>query len=401
MKPWLTVIGVGAQGIDSLADTVRDEIYAADIVVGSERLLSHFSDLSCKTHTWTSPISDMITNIETWRHQRVVVLATGDPMHYGIGVTLKQNFPANETRVIPSPSVFSLAAAKLGWPLQDVVTLSAHGRPVNGLTSYLQPGANLLILTGGEQTVRDIAEWLIEHKFSESRVVVLECLGGSAEKITETSAAYIGKQSYSDLNVVAIQCKLDPGCIHRPAIPGMADDCFESDGLLTRREIRCITIASLMPAPGQLLWDVGAGSGSVAIEWMRCGQNMNSIAFEYNSQRIERIRRNAEKLGAPRIKIVPGLLPGTLENQPSPDAVFQGGAIFSEEIFSHCWEKLKPGGHFVANAVTLEGEAALIRRHDKYGGELLRLEISHSDQLGSWRSYRPQRPVTQWRIRKI
>jgi len=400
VTPWLTVIGVGAQDIDGLTENIRDQIHTADIVVGSERLLSGLSDIACQTVKWTSPLSDLISDIDSWRDRRVVVLATGDPMHYGIGATLAREFPEDDIRIIPSPSAFSLAAAKLGWPLQDVEMLSAHGRPVSGLTTYLQPGARLLILTGGAPTVHQLAEWLVEHKYSKSRFVVLECLEGASERITETSATEINNQTYSDFNLVAVECRIDPGHNHQPPIPGLADDNFENDGLLTRREIRCITIASLMPAPGRLLWDVGAGSGSVGIEWMRCGRNMNAIAFEKNSRRIETIRRNSERLGTPGMKIVPGLLPTTLENQAAPDAVFHGGAVYSDEIFDQCWTSLKPGGNFVANAVTLEGDAALIKRHSKYGGELIRLEISHSDQIGAWRSYRPQRPVTQWRVRK-
>jgi precorrin-6B C5,15-methyltransferase / cobalt-precorrin-6B C5,C15-methyltransferase len=400
MTPWLTIIGVGDDGIDGLSSGSRALIDGADIIVGSRRILER-EDFGIKeTHNWTSPLDDMLTRIKTWKGRNVVVLATGDPMHFGIGATLARTVPVNEMTIIPAPSAFALAASRLGWGLQDVETISLHGRPISLLQTFVQPGAWIIALTGNGRSPGEVAALLRARGFGASKLTVLEHMGGPDERRADLTAAECGSQRFADLNTLAIECMAGPDAVILPRSPGLPDDAFIHDGQLTKREVRAVTLAALGPTPGALLWDVGAGCGSVAIEWMRTAHGARAIAFEKDQTRVKTIADNAVALGVPELDVIEGDATQTLGSSEAPHAIFLGGAVAEETVFRICWETLLPGGRLVANAVTLEGEAALVARHQTHGGELVRIDISRVEPLGSHLVMRPRLAVMQWRVLK-
>lgn len=400
MSAWLTIIGVGDDGLEGLAPAPRALIEQAEIVVGSVRILEQAVLGAQETHPWTSPLEEMVAKIEGWKGRNVVVLATGDPMQYGIGATLARHVPADEITVVPAPSAFSLAAARLKWPLQGVETLSLHGRPAALLQPFIQPDAKLLALTGGSETVHEVAEMLRARGFGSSQLTVFEHMGGPEERVVTLAADACAGKNFNDFNTLGIECIAGRHAQILPRVPGLPDAAFVHDGQLTKREVRAVTLSALGPTPGALLWDVGAGCGSVAIEWIRSAPGARAIAFERHAARLKMITENATALGAPGLEIVAGDVEGALGNRDVPKAVFLGGAVVSEQVFETCWSALKSGGTLVANAVTLEGEAALIARHEAHGGELVRIDVAHVTDVGSRRALRPRMAVTQWRVVK-
>lgn len=400
MSAWLTIIGIGDDGVDGLAPSARAVLGGAGIAVASRRILEVTDLGDIETHSWTSPIADMLDQIKSWRGKNVVILATGDPMHFGVGATLARHIPPEEMIIIPSPSAFSLAAARLGWPLQDVEMISLHGRPVSIIQRFLQPGVKIIALTASGKTVREVADIVRQHGFGESRLTVLEHMGGANERIVTLSADECGSQDFADFNTLGLECIAAADAKILPRTPGLPDEAFTHDGQLTKREVRAITLAALGPSPQALLLDVGAGCGSIAIEWMRAACGARAIAFEQNPERIKLIAENAVALGVPELEVVPGDIHQTLAGQIAPSAIFLGGAVTSESVFEICWAALPPGGRLVANAVTLEGEAALTARHEAHGGELVRIDISHVTRIGVRRALKPRLAVTQWRVTK-
>ncbi|MHA1164020.1 MAG: precorrin-6y C5,15-methyltransferase (decarboxylating) subunit CbiE [Alphaproteobacteria bacterium] len=398
MSAWLTIIGVGDDGLVSLAPGPRALIGAADIVVGSRRILEREDFGNAETHIWTSPFEEKLTQIENLRGKNVVVLATGNPMYYGVGARLARHFSSEEMTVIPAPSAFSLAAARLKWPLQGVETISLHGRPVSLLHPFVQPGAKVLALTAGGETVQEVARLLRARGFGQSILTVLEHMGGPYERIVTLTADDCGSQDFADFNTLAIECIAGADAKVLPCVPGLLDEAFTHDGQLTKREVRAITLSALGPTPQALLWDVGAGCGSVAIEWMRAARGAQAIAFEQSPERIKLIADNAVALGAPELEVVAGDAEQTLQGHLAPSAIFLGGAVTNDSVFETCWAALPPGGRLVANAVTLEGEAALIARHEAHGGELVRIGISHVARIGTRRALKPRMAVMQWRV---
>jgi precorrin-6B C5,15-methyltransferase / cobalt-precorrin-6B C5,C15-methyltransferase len=399
--PWLTVIGIGEDGRDGLSAKALAAIDRAAHLVGSERQLALIGTMDGDIHRWPSPIDGMFDRIAAWRGSPTVILASGDPMMFGIGKTLLARFAADEIVVLPQLSAFSLAAAHLKWPLQHVDTVSLHGRPACLVEPLIAPGNRILALTSGRSTIAEVAKRLVRRGFAQSRLTVLEHMNGTAERLTSFAAADAEDAPHvSDFHTLAIECRAGADAVILPPIPGLPDEAFRHDGQLTKREVRCITIAALAPSPDRLLWDVGSGSGSVAIEWMRAARNGRAIAFEREAGRLAMIAANAEELGVPDLAIVPGTVPASLADQPAPDAVFIGGGLSDEAVFSSIWPRLAPAGMLVANTVTLEGEARLIALHGQHGGDLVRIDVARLESLGQWRSLRPTMPVLQWRVRK-
>jgi precorrin-6Y C5,15-methyltransferase (decarboxylating) len=325
----------------------------------------------------------------------LVVLASGDPMFYGIGSTLVRLLGAERVSVLPHPSSVSLAAARLGWPLDDVDVVSLVGRPLELLHPALQPGRRLLALTAGPTAAADVRALLAARGFGTSPVTVLADLGGPAEAVAPANG-----RPHSRLAIVAIECRLDPAAAPLPRTPGLPEDAFEEDGQITKREIRALALAALAPVPGQLLWDVGAGSGSIGIEWMRTHPASRAIAVEPRPDRRDRITRNAAALGVPGLVVVPGSAPGALAGLPRPDAVFIGGGVTAEGVVLACWEALDAGGRLVANAVTIEGEVALAGWQRELGGSLTRIAVERAGGLGGYTAWRPALPVVQWSVRR-
>jgi precorrin-6Y C5,15-methyltransferase (decarboxylating) len=382
---WLTIIGAGEGELPPIPP--------AEIILGPKRLKSRLPHLV----EWQSPtLEAMLAQIVALRGTPTVVLASGDPMWFGIGATLAKHLAPSEFRIHPGPSSFQLAAARLRWPLQHVATISLHGRPVELLHPHVLPGNRILALTNDRTTLGEAAALLAGRGYGQSVLTILENLGGAAERIASIVAVELDATAYGDFHVLAIDCIAGAGAPLLPPVAGLPDDAFVSDGQLTKREVRAATLARLAPFPGGLLWDVGAGCGSVAIEWLRAARDAGAIAFERDAARCEMIGINAKALGAPGLAIIAGEAPASLLDQSPPDAIFLGGDADNDALFDACWAALKPGGRLVANAVTLAGEQALFVRHEALGGELVRIDVAVLDAVGRHAVLRPRLPVVQW-----
>jgi precorrin-6Y C5,15-methyltransferase (decarboxylating) len=395
--PWLTVIGIGEDGPDGLSAVARALIDAAEVLVGGARHLDMVPASAAQRLEWLSPFAANRDLLAAHEGRRVVVLASGDPMWFGVGVTLARWFTPAAMTVLPHPGAFSLAAARLTWPLQDCLCLTAHGRPVEALALHLVPGRRLLVLSEDGRTPEGVADLLRRLGWGASLLTVLEHLGGPREHIRRAVADQ-WQESCADLNLVAVECVAAPGTRPLSTLGGLPDEAFINDGQMTKREIRAVTLSALAPLPGELLWDVGAGCGTVAIEWMRAGGR--AIALEPRPDRCDLIARNAAALGVPGLDIRRATAPGGLpESEPdalSPDAIFLGGGLSRPGVLEHCWTALRPGGRLVANAVTAEGEAALFAFHTLHGGGMTRLAVSRLKPVGGFHSWHPAMPVTQY-----
>lgn len=396
---WLTLVGLGEDGRAGLSRAAVEAIDRAEFVVGGARHLALAGPFDCETMVWPSPLDEAIPKIIARRGSRVVVLASGDPFHYGVGATLARHVAARETRCFPAPSAFSLAAARLGWALQDCTLESLHGRSFARIRRWLQPGAKILALSWDGDTPRRLAEELCARGMRGSRIVVLEAMGGPRERLRETTADGFAEAAIDPLNTVAIEVVAGPGAKIIPRTPGLPDDFFENDGQITRREVRAVTLSSLGPRRGELLWDVGAGSGSVAIEWLLSDPQNRAVAVEARADRAARIRRNAEALGTPDLVVTEGRAPEALDGLDAPDAVFVGGG-FDEAVFERVHAALKPGGRLVVNAVTVETQGRLMALHGAHGGRLVEIAMAEAEPVGRFRGMRRAMAVLQWTLEK-
>jgi precorrin-6Y C5,15-methyltransferase (decarboxylating) len=396
MSKWLTIIGMGEDGWEGLSNRARLAISATDVIVGSKRLLALLPKTKAEIHEWPQPFSDVVDRIKPLVGRNTVILATGDPMNYGVARKLMEFIPFEEMTIIPHLSAFSLAANRMGWSLPDCDTLTLHGRPAANLEAFIQPGARLIVLTADATTIPEIAGRLEVRGFGQSPITILENLGGESEHVSP----YVPGNKYSDLNTVAIHCAASATAKIWSRLAGLPDDAFVHDGQLTKREVRAATLAALAPAPGQVLWDIGAGCGSVAIEWMRSTRGCEAVAIEPNASRQAMIATNADQLGAPRLNVIAGQAPEALKGLSQPDAVFIGGGISDHGVFETAWAALKPGGNLVANVVTIEGEMHLYDLQEKHGGDLVRMDISNLSPVGPYRAMKPRMSVLQWRVQK-
>ena len=398
--PWLRVIGIGEDGLDGLTPTARALVDSAEVLIGGARHLAMVPEDGRERHEWPSPLSKLVEAILAMRGRPVAVLATGDPMQFGIGATLAKHLPASEMAIHPGPSAFSLVAARLAWPLSEVRTVTLHGRPLALLAAALQPGLKLMLLSDGRETPGQVAAYLTGAGFGASVMSVFEHMGGPSERRLDGTAADWPHPPGADFNTIAVALNQPDRPVALGPTPGLDDDFYESDGQLTKREVRAATLSALRPGPGQVLWDVGAGSGSVAIEWMRTDPLAKAVAIESNPERIETIRLNADALGVPFLRIVEGRAPKALDGLETPDAIFIGGGITGDGVLDTCWSALKPGGKLVANVVTLEGEAALFTAQARLGGQLSRIAVSRAEPVGPYQGWRPLMSVTQWAVTK-
>jgi precorrin-6Y C5,15-methyltransferase (decarboxylating) len=397
LRRWLSIVGIGEDGIDGLSAVARGLVSGADIVFGGARHLTLAAPLiRGEARPWPSPFSRGIEEVLAARGRQVCVLASGDPFCYGVGSVLANHVAPDETLVVPAPSSFSLAAARLGWPLADIALISVHGRALDRIRPHLHPGARVLALTSDGEGPAALARLLTETGFGCSRLTVLEALGGPKERIRATTAEDFALAGIAELNVVAIEAGSAPGARVIAYAPGLPDDLFEHDGQITKREIRAVTLSSLAPLKGQLLWDIGAGSGSVAIEWMLAHPSLRAIAIEARPDRAARIRRNAASLGVPELEVIEGRAPEAFGGLAAPEAIFIGGGASGAGVLDAATAALKPGGRLVANAVTLETEAELIARQAALGGTLTRIALARSDSVGGKTGWRAAMPVTQW-----
>ncbi|MGI6244569.1 MAG: precorrin-6y C5,15-methyltransferase (decarboxylating) subunit CbiE [Pseudochelatococcus sp.] len=397
-EKWLSVVGVGEDGVAGLAEQARTLIGAAAHVFGGARHLALAHPLiRGAAHPWPTPFDAAMRAVLALRGKPVCVLASGDPFLHGVGATLARHVPPGEMRVVPAPSAFSLAAARLGWALQDVETVSLHGRPIALILPLLHPGRRVLALTSDGQAPAAIAALLTQAGFGASDFRVLEALGGAEEAVIAGRAEAVGDAPFHPLNVVAITVAAAHNARILGRAAGLDDDLFAHDGQITKREVRALSLSALQPRRGELLWDVGAGAGSVAIEWMLADASLGAIAIEEHAERAARIGENAARLGVPGLRIVTGAAPAALAGLPPPHAVFVGGGGTDEGVMPAVIDALRPGGRLVANAVTLAMEALLIDLHRRHGGELTRIAIARAAPLGGMAGWRPAMPVTQWR----
>jgi precorrin-6B C5,15-methyltransferase / cobalt-precorrin-6B C5,C15-methyltransferase len=392
---WLSIVGIGEDGVEGLAPVARSLIQAAEIVFGGRRHLALAAPLiRGASRPWPSPFEGAIQDVLAHRGRDVCVLASGDPFVYGVGSVLLRHIDASEMVAVPAPSTFSLAAARLGWALPETIQLSLHGRLLDFVRPHLQPGARVLALTSDGEGPATLARLLADAGFGRSRLTVLEALGGPRERIRTATAAAFDLGDVDPLNAVALEVEASPGARVLARAAGLPDALFEHDGQITKREIRAITLAALSPRRGELLWDVGAGAGSVAIEWMLADPSMRAVAIEARSDRAARIRRNAVAFGVPGLEIVEGAAPAALEGLDQPDAVFIGGG--ATIVLDAAVRALRAGGRLVVNAVTAETEALILQRQATLGGELTRVAIARLEPVGHRQGWRPALPVTQW-----
>ena len=396
----VTVAGIGADGWLGLSPLAASAIERAAVIAGGPRQLALLPErVTGRRVPLPSPLLPGLPGlIDAHSEAGLVVLASGDPMFYGIGSTLVRLLGADRVRVLPHASSVSLAAARLGWPLDDTDVVSLVGRPLELLHPLLQPGRRVLALVAAPTATADVRSLLDTRGFGVSPVTLLADLGGPDEVVAPAD-----DRPHSRLAILAIDCRLDPAAAGTgllPRVPGLPDAAFEHDGQLTKREIRALTLAALAPVPGQLLWDVGAGSGSVGIEWMRVHPASRAIAIEPEESRRDRITSNAATLGVPGLSVVAGEAPGALAGLPVPDAVFIGGGVTVPGVVDACAAALGPGGRLVANAVTLEGQAVLADWRQRLGGTLTRIGVERADTLGTFTVWRPALPVVQWAIVK-
>ena len=393
---WLAIVGIGEDGAESLSPAARALITNAKLVIGGRRHLALADGLpKGEAVTWPSPIADAIPAILAYRGEPVTVLASGDPYCFGIGAMLSAHIPPSETICLPAPSSLSLACARLGWSLDDVASLSLCGRPIHTLAPALQPHRRLLVLSADAATPAEIAAYLAARGFGPSLLHVLEALGGPRERIRTTTADRYGFNDVEALNLVAIEVEAGDGAKIIPLASGLPDELFEHDGQITKREVRAVTLSSLAPRAGELLWDIGAGSGSIAIEWLLRHPANKAIAIEKDPVRAARAAGNSAELGVPRLQIVTGAAPAALASLPQPDAVFIGGGG-DAEVIERSWKALRAGGRIVANAVTIETEKQLLSAQSEHGGSLTRLSVERLDSIGGKQAFRPAMTVTQW-----
>jgi len=394
--PWLTIVGIGEDGAEGLCAGARQAIAQAVLVAGGARHLELAGPINGEKLVWPSPLQDAFPAILARRGEPVAVLATGDPFFHGVGSLLAEKIDRSEITVFPAPSAYSLAAAKLGWAGQDCQRISLHGRALESIIPLLHPGAKILALSWDESTPRKLARLLSEKGFGLSKLTVLEALGGPREKIRAARAEGFAIDGIDPLNTIGLEVIAEAHARAIPFTPGLPDDWFEHDGQITKRDIRAVTLSALRPLRGQLLWDVGAGSGSVGIEWMLSDPSCQTIAIEARADRAARIQHNALALGVPDLKIIEGEAPGAFAGLPAPDAVFIGGGATHPGLIEEVIHALKPGGRLVVNSVTLETQALLIELHARHGGDLLQFAISRADQVGPFHALRPAMAVLQW-----
>jgi precorrin-6Y C5,15-methyltransferase (decarboxylating) len=400
---WLSIVGIGEDGVEGLGAGARGLIGAAEIVFGGQRHLALAAPLiRGAARPWPSPFDGAADEVLSHRGRQVCVLASGDPFLYGVGATLARRIDPREMIVVPAPSAFSLAAARLGWSLQDVALVSLHGRALEGIVRHLQPGARILALSWDGETPAKLAKLLAERGMGCSSITVLEAMGGPRERVRRATANGFDLGEIASLNTLALEVTASPDATVLALAPGLDDALFEHDGQLTKREVRAVTLSALAPRQGELLWDVGLGAGSIAIEWLLRHPSLKAIGIEDQPERAARAARNAAALGTPDLLIVQKRAPEAFADLPRPDAVFIGGGLSDLGVFEAAWSALKSGGRLIANAVSLQSEARLIGFFQRHGGELVRLEVAKAGKAGSGGVFvwRPAAPIVQWRARK-
>ena len=400
---WLSIIGVGEDGLSGLGRAARDAIDGAEIFIGGERHLAMLKNDPRPRHTWGSPLAVSINRVKGLKGRQVCVLASGDPMSYGIGVTLTREISPDECLIIAHQSAFSMVCSRLGWALSEVDTLTLHGRPLALINRHLRPHARLLILSEDGNTPKHVAQILKSGGYGNSQITVFEHMGGPKEKRFH-GVAKKWRRTVKDLNTFAVHCVADQNFQPATRRSGLPDALFQNDGMLTKQEVRAVTLSAIAPAPREVFWDVGSGSGSIAIEFLRAEPTAKAFAIEQDLKRIEMIRSNGETLGVENLIVVQGEAPVVLKGLEKPHVIFIGGGVSNAKLLQACWRALRPGGRLIANAVSMEGEAGLYAFMLKHDGELSQISISKMKTLGAssrLHAWNAMRTVTQYKGKKI
>jgi precorrin-6B C5,15-methyltransferase / cobalt-precorrin-6B C5,C15-methyltransferase len=408
-KHWLSVVGIGDDGLTGLSPIARSFLDQAEIIFGGKRHLAMLPATDSRTQlVWQSPFRESINKIISHRGQGVCVLASGDPMCYGVGSGLHQALlaqglmPLMEMTILPAPSAFSIACSRLGWTYSEIETVSLCGRDLHLIQPLLYPGAKILALSADRHTPKQLVQILQDWGLCDVQMTILEHLGGSQERmVSDQISNWVDEspeQLIADLHTIALECPDTISGYSR--LPGLPDDAYIHDGQLTKREIRAVTLSTLAACPGQLLWDVGAGNGSIAIEWLRSHPRNRAVVIEQHSQRLQNIAANAANLGVPNLEIISGRAPAALNDLPAPDAIFIGGGLTIPGVFEVCWQALKPGGKLVVNGVTVETEQLMFQLHQQYGGKLDRIAVQRAEPVGNFLGWKALNPVTQWCVNK-
>ncbi|MBU6462005.1 MAG: precorrin-6y C5,15-methyltransferase (decarboxylating) subunit CbiE [Bradyrhizobium sp.] len=399
-RPWLSIVGIGEDGLEGLSETARDLLSRAELVAGGRRHLTLVASLGKATLEWDTPFSASIPKLLAHRGKRVVALCSGDPFWYGAGSTFAEAVPPDETVAIPAPSTFAWAAARLRWRLEETVTLGLHARPIELLRPLLRTGARLIVLVRDGVATAQVAAYLNANGFGPSRLTILEALGGPRERVRTATAANFACDDVTSPVALALEAVAAEGSAGIPCVAGLPDDLFVHDGQLTKREIRAVTLSTLAPRGGELLWDIGAGAGSIGIEWLLAHPTNRAIGIEAREDRLNTARSNAQSLGVPHFDLRLGTAPDALKDLPTPDAVFVGGGASRDGVLDAIWQALPTGGRLVVNSVTLETEAVLITRQACHGGTLLRLTVERAGAVGNRTGWRAAMPVVQWSVTK-
>ncbi len=401
MNAQIFVIGIGADGLEGLGARARQIIRDAEILIGGERHLTLVPEGTAKRAVWGQNFDNGISTIQANRGRRVVVLASGDPMHFGIGSRLLKFFSIDDIEIIPTTGAFSLAAARMGWSIPDITCLTLHGRALEVVNLHLIPEGRLLILSWDGKTASKLSALLVKKGYGKSMMSVFENMGGDNEDRLDSLASSWSAEETAALNTIAVSLKPDPNAVIWSRAAGLPETAYRHDDMITKREVRAITLAALAPLPGETLWDIGAGNGSVAIEWLRLEPSARAVAIEQTLCRAENARFNANELGVPNLKVINSVAPAAFEDlDGSPDAIFVGGGL-SVGLLDACWQRLKPGGRFVSNAVTMEGHAAVMTLRTAVGGELLKISVGREGKVGSRAVIKPSMDVWQFRGAKI
>lgn len=400
-KSWLTIVGIGEDGWEGLTDEARNAIDEADVIIGGERHLSFIDTGNKETKTWGKRLKELVGEIENLRGRKVCVLASGNPLFYGVGSHFTQALAPDEMKIIPRLSILTQVCARMNWAETELEVVTLCGRPLAMLNKALFDGARLIVLCAGENNPAQVANRMCERGFGMSKVHVFDYVGGRREARASYLAHEISPDmAFSPLNTLAVECVADKDASIYSMVPGLPNNAFDHDGQITKAEIRAITLARLSPRPDELLWDIGAGAGSIGIEWMRAAPRAAAIAIETREDRAARIKKNADALGVPRLDIRIGEAPEILSGLPTPNAIFIGGGLTRPGMLDACWRALPSGGRLVANTVTIESEAILVAAHAERGGDLTRISINRADPVGRFLGWRPAMPVTQWAIIK-
>jgi precorrin-6B C5,15-methyltransferase / cobalt-precorrin-6B C5,C15-methyltransferase len=397
---WLAIVGIGEDGLEGLTPAARRLIAQAVFVVGGKRHLALAGPSKAETMIWPSPIENALDAIEGRRGRSVCVLASGDPFFFGVGAMLMRRFTAEEMISVPAPSAFALAASRLGWSEQDCALLTLHGRPLEAIIPHLQPGAHIIALSWDDATPAKLAALLAARGMGRSKITICEAMGGLSERIRKTDAQDFALDNVAAFNTIALEVIAERGARILPRAAGLPDAWFEHDGQITKREIRAMSLSSLAPRRGELLWDVGSGSGSVAIEWMLADPANSAVAIELRHDRAERIARNALSFGVPGLSVITGEAPHVFADLALPDAIFIGGGASAPGMVERALGALASGGRLVVNAVTLETQAACVDWRARWGGELAQIAIAHAEPIGRYSGWRAAMPIVQWRFVK-